>query len=303
MEGVVIKTTGKHYTIKISNGNFIQARLKGNFRIKDIKSTNPIVVGDKVKLIQESKIWIINELYDRKNYIVRKSVNLSKQKHILAANIDQAMLMVTLQEPITTTGFIDRFLVSAKSFGVEVVIIFNKRDIYNKQILDQEKYLSELYMKIGYTCICLSIMNDDITIIKRVMKNKVNLISGHSGVGKSTLINKLNIKLDLETNEVSELHKQGKHTTTFSELHSLPFGGSVIDTPGIKGFGLIDIDKKDIVNYFIEFTSLKQGCRFKNCIHMNEPDCRVKLALKDGEINEGRYKNYIAMLKGDKGYR
>ncbi len=303
MEGVVIKTTGKHYTIKISNGDFIQARLKGNFRIKDIKSTNPIVVGDKVELIQESKIWIINELYDRKNYIVRKSVNLSKQKHILAANIDQAMLMVTLQEPITTTGFIDRFLVSAQSFGVEVVIIFNKRDIYNKQILDQEKYLSKLYMKIGYTCICLSIMNDDIATIKRVMKNKVNLISGHSGVGKSTLINKLNIKLDLETNEVSELHKQGKHTTTFSELHSLPFGGSVIDTPGIKGFGLIDIDKKDIANYFIEFTSLKQGCRFKNCIHMNEPDCRVKLALKDGKINEGRYKNYIAMLKGDKGYR
>ena len=303
MEGVVIKTTGKHYTIKISNGDFIQARLKGNFRIKEIKSTNPIVVGDKVKLIQESKIWIINELYDRKNYIVRKSVNLSKQKHILAANIDQAMLMVTLKEPITTTGFIDRFLVSAQSFGVEVVIIFNKRDIYNKQILDQEKYLSELYMKIGYTCICLSIMNDDITTIKRVMKNKVNLISGHSGVGKSTLINKLNIKLNLETNEVSELHKQGKHTTTFSELHSLPFGGSVIDTPGIKGFGLIDIDKKDIANYFIEFTSLKQECRFKNCIHMNEPDCRVKLALKDGKINEGRYKNYIAMLKGDKGYR
>ena len=303
MDGLVIKTTGKHYTIKISNGDFIQARLKGNFRIKDIKSTNPIVVGDKVELLQESKLWIINQLYDRRNYIVRKSVNLSKQKHIIAANIDQVILLVTLQEPITTTGFIDRFLVSAQSFGVEVVIVFNKRDIYSKKMLDQEKYLSKLYEKIGYRCICLSIMNDDIITIKRVMKNKVNLISGHSGVGKSTLINKLNTKLNLETNEVSGLHKQGKHTTTFSELYSLPFGGSVIDTPGIKGFGLIDLDIKDIVNYFIEFTSLKQECRFKNCIHVNEPDCRVKLALKNGEINKGRYKNYLEMIKEDKGYR
>jgi ribosome biogenesis GTPase len=296
MNGTVIKTTGKRYTVKTDDGEIVQCRLKGRFRIQGIKSTNPIVVGDKVEVEQESELWMIVKLYERKNYILRKSVNLSKQTHIIAANIDQAILMVTIQSPITTTGFIDRFLAAAQSYGIDVFIIFNKLDIYDKQMMQKQKQMRKIYEQIGYECIAISVLHDDLGKVITAMKDKTNVISGHSGVGKSTLINKLHPKLDLATKEISDSHKQGKHTTTFSHLHDLPFGGAIIDTPGIRGFGLVDIKKQELGDYFREFLLRKKKCKFHNCIHLNEPDCAIKSALANGEIAESRYNNYINML-------
>ena len=303
MNGIVIKTTGKRYTVKMVDGLFVQCRLKGKFRIKGIKSTNPIVVGDKVEVEQESELWMIVKLHKRKNHILRKSVNLSKQTHIIAANVDQAILMVTIQSPITTTGFIDRFLAAAQSYGIDVIIIFNKLDIYDKQMMQKQKQLRKMYEQIGYECIAISVLHDDLTKVITAMKNKVNVIAGHSGVGKSTLINTLHPTLNLATKEISDSHKQGKHTTTFSELHDLPFSGSIIDTPGIKGFGLVDIKKQELGDYFREFLLRKKKCKFHNCIHLNELDCAVKSALQKGTIFESRYKNYLGMLEEDTIYR
>ena len=296
MNGVVIKTTGKRYTVKTDEGEVVQSRLKGRFRIQGIKSTNPIVVGDKVEVEQESELWMIVKLHERKNYILRKSVNLSKQTHIIAANIDQAILMVTIQSPITTTGFIDRFLAAAQSYGIDVIIIFNKLDIYDKQMMQKQKQMRKIYEQIGYECIAISVLHDDLGKVITAVKDKTNVISGHSGVGKSTLINKLHPKLNLATKEISDSHKQGKHTTTFSHLHDLPFGGAIIDTPGIRGFGLADIKKQELGDYFREFLLRKKKCKFHNCIHLNEPDCAIKSALANGEIAESRYNNYINML-------
>jgi len=296
MNGVVIKTTGKRYTVKTEAGDIVQSRLKGKFRITGIKSTNPIVVGDKVEVVQESELWMIVKLHARKNHILRKSVNLSKQTHIIAANIDQALLMITLDSPVTTTGFIDRFLVAANAYGIEVVLLFNKIDLLSDELKTQQENLQKIYEKIGYTCFATSVINDDLSQIKQLMKGRVNMISGHSGVGKSTLINKLQPDLNINTKEVSDAHQQGQHTTTFSELHDLDFGASIIDTPGIRGFGLVELDSSEIGNYFQEFFALKSGCKFHNCIHENEPNCAVKLALKNGEIAESRHKNYLKML-------
>ena len=303
MNGVVIKATGKRYAVKTTDGEIVQCRLKGRFRIQGVQSTNPIVVGDKVEVEQESELWMIVKLHERRNNILRKSVNLSKQTHIIAANIDQAILMVTIQNPITSTGFIDRFLAAAQSYAVEVLIIFNKLDIYNKKMMKKQKELYKMYEQIGYDCIALSILHDDLTKIITAMKNKVNVIAGHSGVGKSTLINKLHPTLNLATKEISDFHKQGKHTTTFSELHDLPFSGSIIDTPGIKGFGLVDIKKQELGDYFREFLAVNKKCKFHNCIHFNEPDCAIKSELQKGEIFESRYKNYLGMLEEDTVYR
>jgi ribosome biogenesis GTPase len=296
MNGVVIKTTGKRYTVKTDSGEIVQCRLKGKFRIKGIKSTNPIVVGDKVEVEQESELWMIVKLHKRKNHILRKSVNLSKQTHIIAANIDQALLMITLDSPVTTTGFIDRFLVAANAYGVEVVLLFNKTDLLDDELQTQQEDLQKVYEKIGHICFATSVINDDLSAIKELMKGKVNMISGHSGVGKSTLINYLQPDLHINTKEVSDTHKQGQHTTTFSELHELDFGASIIDTPGIRGFGLVEIEPSEIGNYFPEFFAIKQKCNFHNCIHKNEPDCVVKSALENGEIAESRHKNYLNML-------
>lgn len=296
MNGVVIKTTGKRYTVKTEVGDIVQSRLKGKFRIAGIKSTNPIVVGDKVEVVQESELWMIVILHARKNHILRKSVNLSKQTHIIAANIDQALLMITLDRPVTTTGFIDRFLVAANAYGIEVVLLFNKIDLLSDELKTQQENLQKIYEKIGYTCFATSVINDDLSQIKQLMKGRVNMISGHSGVGKSTLINKLQPDLNINTKEVSDTHHQGQHTTTFSELHDLDFGASIIDTPGIRGFGLVELDSSEIGNYFQEFFALKSGCKFHNCIHENEPNCAVKLALENGEIAESRHKNYLKML-------
>ena len=297
MKGTVIKTTGSWYLVKSEKGDLLECRLKGKFRIKGIKSTNPIVVGDGVVLEKKDDSYMITKLMDRKNFIVRKSVNLSKKTHIIASNIDQAILMVTLLNPITTTTFIDRFLVSANAFGVEVVLLFNKTDLYNIEDKKNHKELVEVYKKIGYKTISLSALKDDLTKVKDVMKGKVNLISGHSGVGKSTLINKLQPDLHINTKEISESYNQGQHTTTFSELHELDFGSSIIDTPGIKGFGLVEIDKNEITNLFPEFFALKSKCKFHNCIHLNEPQCRVKDAVIKNEIAESRYVSYLSMIE------
>ena len=297
MKALVIKSTGSWYDVESNDGSLYKCRIKGKFRTENIKSTNPIVVGDYVEINNDSQTWMIEKLYDRKNMIVRKSVNLSKQTHIIAANIDQAILMITLQSPLTTTGFIDRFLVSAQAFGVEVILFFNKIDLYSKKLILQNQNLIHEYSKIGYRCISLSALNDNINEVKSIVENKNNLISGHSGVGKSTLINKLLGTADISTNEISQRHDQGQHTTTFSELYRLDFGGTIIDTPGIKGFGLVNIDVDNLSDYFPEFLSLKQNCKFNNCKHINEPNCKVKEAIENGQISKDRYSNYLSMLE------
>ena len=297
MQGVVIKSTGSWYIVKTDNGELLNCRIRGKFRMQDIKSTNPIVVGDKVLLSQEEDSFLIDELFDRKNIIVRKSVNLSKKTHILASNIDQAILVVTMQSPQTSTAFIDRFLVSAQAYGVDVVILFNKTDLYDKTTLVLLEERRSIYEKIGYCCLSKSTLNDDLSDIKELMKGKVNVISGHSGVGKSTLLNSIQPNLNITTQEISEQHQQGQHTTTFSEMHDLDFGASIIDTPGVRGFGLIEMDKYELGDYFVEFFKLKSNCKFNNCLHINEPKCAVKLALEKGEIAPSRYKNYINMFE------
>jgi len=299
MKALVVKSTGSWYTVQAEDGESYKCRIKGKFRTKDIKSTNPIVVGDNVEIIFDSNSWMINKLYSRTNYIIRKSVNLSKQTHIIAANIDQAILMITLKSPITTTGFIDRFLVSAKAYGVDVILFFNKHDIYDDNAISDLHKLMEIYRNIGYKCFSISALRDDVSDIKTVLKDKNNLISGHSGVGKSTLINKLLSSDHIVTKEVSTSHDQGQHTTTFSELYRLDFGGTIIDTPGIKGFGLVEIDINKLDNYFPEIFKYKSECKFHNCLHKNEPDCMVKDAVESGVINKERYMNYLSMLESE----
>jgi ribosome biogenesis GTPase len=299
MKALVIKSTGSWYTVQTEDGEFYKCRIKGKFRTKDIKSTNPIVVGDNVEIIFDSDSWMINKLYSRKNYIIRKSVNLSKQTHIIAANIDQAILMITLKSPITTTGFIDRFLVSAKAYGVDVILFFNKYDIYDDDTLVELDKLMEIYRAIDYKCFSISALRDNMSDIKTILKDKNNLISGHSGVGKSTLINNLLLSDHIATKEISTSHDQGQHTTTFSELYRLDFGGTIIDTPGIKGFGLVEIDINKLDNYFPEIFKYKSECKFHNCLHKNEPDCMVKDAVESGMINKDRYTNYLSMLESE----
>ncbi len=297
MQGVVTKSTGSWYTVKTEDGVLRQCRIKGKFRIQGIKSTSPVVVGDFVTVQEESDNWMIVDLHERKNYIVRKSVNLSKQTHIIAANINQAILVVTIENPITTTSFIDRFLASAKAYGIDVLLLFNKQDIYSEEVMKTQKSFRSIYEKIGYKCLSLSVLNDDLIDLKSLMKGKVNVISGHSGVGKSTLINKLQPGLSLATKEISEQHQQGQHTTTFSEMHELDFGATIIDTPGIRGFGLVEIEKQELSDYFVEFFALKSDCKFHNCIHVNEPHCAVKDAISKGEVANSRYRSYLNMLE------
>jgi ribosome biogenesis GTPase len=296
MNGIVIKTTGKYYTVINDDRDVVKCRLKGRFRVTGMKSTNPIVVGDKVVLERESEIWMIIKLHERKNYLLRKAVNLSKQTHILAANIDQAILMITIDSPETSTGFVDRFLVTANANAIDVILIFNKTDLLNDKLKLKQQNLQKVYEKIGYKCFSLSVRIDDLSRVKDLMKGNINMISGHSGVGKSTFINKLQPNLNINTNKISSLHKKGRHTTTFSELYALDSGGSIIDTPGIRGFGLVDLELNHIRNYFPEFLTLQKSCKFHNCIHKEEPSCAVKINLKKGEIAESRYTNYLNML-------
>jgi len=301
LKGIVIKSTGSWYAVRLSDGTKIDARIKGKFRLKNIKSTNPVAVGDVVTLKKEEDgTGVISDIEKRKNYIVRKSINLSKRSHILAANVDQAILIVTLSQPKTYTAFIDRFLVSAEAYHIPTIIVFNKIDIYSDEEKDELSYLKHCYEKIGYQCLTVSATEKtNIDSVIEVMKDKVSVISGHSGVGKTTLLNTIEPSLDLKTSEISEMHQQGKHTTTFAEMFELHFGGFLIDTPGIKAFGLIDFKKEELSHYFLEMRGLLNGCHFNNCVHVNEPKCAVKDALENDEISPFRYNNYVSIYNDD----
>jgi ribosome biogenesis GTPase len=304
MNGIVYKSTGSWYTVKSDAQEFYNCRLKGKFRIKGIKSTNPVAVGDKVhfevETIGDDTIGIIHKIEERKNYIIRKSVNLSKQTHIIASNLDQVFLLITLNNPPTFTSFIDRFLVSAEAYKIKAVLLFNKIDTYNEEELGEIKYLARIYRNIGYECVGISAKTEkNIDTVKEMMKGNVSVFSGHSGVGKSTLVNTLEPQLNIKTKEISEQHLQGQHTTTFAEMFDLSFGAQIIDTPGIKGFGMVEIEKDELSGYFPEFFELKEHCKFNNCLHVEEPKCAVKDALEEGSIPWSRYKSYLQILEGE----
>lgn len=304
MKGVVYKSTGSWYTVKGEDGNFYQSRIKGKFRLQGIKSTNPIAVGDRVGFSIEEvdgvKNGIISEIEERENFIVRKSVNLSKQTHIIASNIDVVFLVITLNNPPTTTSFIDRFLMTANAYGIEVILLFNKVDVYTQDELAEVRYLAELYRSIGYACIGISAKKQkNIDQVFELMKGKTCMFSGHSGVGKSTLVNTIEPSLELKTKEISNQHKQGQHTTTFAEMYDLQDDIRIIDTPGIKGFGIVNFEPEEIGKYFPEFFERQGDCKFNNCLHKNEPKCAIKEALEEGEITWSRYNSYLQMLEGD----
>lgn len=303
MRGLVIKNTGSWYTVKTEDGRTIESKIKGNFRLKGIRSTNPVAVGDYVHLIinQEGTAFI-SEIEDRKNYIIRKSPNLSKQSHIIAANLDQAFLVVTINYPETSTTFIDRFLASAEAYRVPVVLLFNKYDLLNDVERQYQEAVIHLYEGIGYQCVVLQATNDaptdkSIEQLRPLLKDKVTLLSGNSGVGKSTIINGLLPNANLRTAEISDSHNTGMHTTTFSEMLELPYGGYIIDTPGIKGFGTFDIDKEELTSYFREIFKFSEECRFSNCTHTHEPGCAVLKAVEEHYIAESRYNSYLSMLE------
>jgi len=304
MTGTVYKSTGSWYTVKTDDGTIYKCRMKGKFRIKGIKSTNPIAVGDVVDFTVEDKnneqTGVIHTIHDRMNYIIRKSVNLSKRIHIIASNIDQVFLLITLNNPPTFTSFIDRFLATAEAYNVKAVLLFNKVDTYNEEELLDVKYMAALYREIGYECVGVSALEGrNIDKVKNMMLGKTSMFVGHSGVGKSTLVNTIEPGLDIKTKEISSQHSQGQHTTTFAEMFDLSFDARIIDTPGIKGFGIVDMEKEEITDYFPEFFALKQDCKFNNCLHIEEPHCAVKKALENADIAYSRYKSYVQMIEGD----
>lgn len=299
MKGLVFKNTGSWYTVKTDDGQLIESKIKGNFRLKGIRSTNPVAVGDHVEIItnQEGTAFI-SAIEDRRNYIIRKSPNLSKQSHILAANVDQALLVVTVNYPQTSTTFIDRFLASAEAYSVPVILVFNKHDLLSEEELHYEKMMCTLYETVGYKCVEISAeTGEGVEQLFPILKDKITLLSGNSGVGKSTLINRLIPHASQRTAEISDAHNTGMHTTTFSEMIELPEGGYLIDTPGIKGFGTFDIEKEELTSYFKEIFHFSKDCRFSNCTHTHEPGCAVIKAVEDHFIAASRYQSYLSMLE------
>ena len=308
MQGLVLKSTGKIYNIILENGEIVKATIRGKLRIEGLKTTNPIAAGDRVELTatsdtnsQESPVsYSIQSILPRKNYIVRKSTNLSKQMQIIAANVDHAYLLVTLKSPVTQIGFIDRFLVSAESFRIPTTLLFNKVDLFGAEEERLFTELSAIYSSIGYTCHRICAENESqISFLREEIKGKQVMISGNSGVGKTTLVNSLDPTLTLRTGEISKVHEQGKHTTTFAEMHSLASGGYIIDTPGIRAFGVIDLEKEHMAHYFPEMRNLIGACRFHNCLHLNEPNCAVKEIVEKDEISFSRYQSYLDLMYED----
>ena len=302
MRGLVIKNTGSWYTVLTDDGQLLDCKVKGNFRLRGIRSTNPVAVGDRVSISGGN---FITEIEDRRNYIIRKSINLSKQSHIIAANVDQALLVVTVNRPQTSTTFIDRFLASAEAYRVPVVLVFNKTDLLDDDERHYQQMLIHLYETVGYECLAISAeTGDGVDALKPMLKEKITLLSGNSGVGKSSLINRLVPNVNLRTAEISDTHQMGQHTTTFSEM--IPFdGGWVIDTPGIKGFGTFDIAPEELSGYFREIFRFSKDCRFSNCTHTHEPGCAVLQALENHYIAQSRYQSYLSMLndKDESKYR
>lgn len=307
MQGLVIKNTGSWYTVKTNNGDFINCKIKGNFRLKGIRSTNPIAVGDNVDIVlnQEGTAFITH-ICERRNYIIRKSQNLSKQSHIIAANVDQALLIVTVNYPQTSTIFIDRFLATAEAYSVPVVLVFNKNDILTDEERHYQEMMVKLYSNIGYTCLIISATTGQgIEELTPLLQGKITLLSGNSGVGKSTLINRILPDANLRTSAISDAHNTGMHTTTFSEMIEMPNNGYLIDTPGIKGFGTFDIEPEELTSYFRDIFHFSKNCRFNNCTHTHEPGCAVLEAVKEHYISESRYQSYLSMLtdKNENKYR
>jgi len=300
-KGKVMRSTGSWYQVLTSDMDIIECRIKGKFRLEGIRTTNPVVVGDQVGFERiEDGTGVIREIESRRNYIIRKSVNLSRQAHIIAANVDHAYLVVTLVAPPTSTEFIDRFLVTAEANHIPVTIVFNKIDIYAALELELLAELVATYSSAGYECMCISVFDpDDVDRFRTRLADKVSLLSGHSGVGKSSLINALEEGLELKTAEISDHHREGKHTTTFAEIFQLSNNGYIIDTPGIKGFGIVHIEKESIAHYFPEMLALLSKCKFSNCVHINEPACAVKEAVENGGIAESRYHSYLSIYETD----
>lgn len=303
MHGLVIKNTGSWYTVLTDDGQIIESKIKGNFRLKGIRSTNPVSVGDLVTLIVNREgTAFISSIDERRNYIIRKSQNLSKQSHIIAANVDQAFLLVTVSHPETSTMFIDRFLASAEAYSVPVTLVFNKKDLLTDDELRLQQMLMTLYDTVGYPCFAVSATTGEgIEPVRAALQGKITVLSGNSGVGKSTLINNILPHAKLRTAEISDAHDTGIHTTTFSEMLPLPEGGYIIDTPGIKGFGSFDMEPEEIGSYFKEIFSFSKDCRFNNCTHTHEPGCAVRRAVEEHYIAESRYQSYLSMLEDKEG--
>lgn len=299
MQGIVIKNTGSWYTVRTDEGKNVDCKIKGNFRLKGIRSTNPVAVGDRVEIIlnQEGTAFI-SSICDRHNYIIRKSQNLSKQSHIIAANVDQAFLIVTVNYPQTSTIFIDRFLATAEAYSVPMVLVFNKTDILSDEERHYQEMMMKLYETVGYKCVAVSATTGmGMDAIKPLLKDKITLLSGNSGVGKSTFINHILPDANLRTSEISDAHNTGMHTTTFSEMLQLPEGGWIIDTPGIKGFGTFDIEPEELTSYFKDIFHFSKECRFSNCTHTHEPGCAVLKAVEEHYIAASRYQSYLSMLE------
>ncbi len=298
-QGVVTRSTGSWYTVLTDDGEKVDCKIKGRFRMEGIRTTNPVAVGDVVDFqTSDAGYAVITKIHERKNYIIRKATKLSKATHIIASNLDQAIIIVSLVKPRTSTGFIDRFLVTAEAYHIPVSIIFNKYDLYDDEVKQQLEYYAEIYSDIGYNCLVTSVPEKlRLNEFKEILRDKKSLLAGHSGVGKSALINAIDPKLNLKEGQISKIHEKGRHTTTFAEMFPLDFGGFIIDTPGIKEFGLVGFDKAELGQRFPEMRQRMHECRFNDCLHVDEPGCAVVKALEEGEIAEFRYMNYLNMLE------